>query len=488
MKKLTLPYTLLGAACAAAILAACGGGGSDAPAAPAPPAAPVVGMPTVSGTVTGFGSVIVDGVRIDDKAVAAGKERADGAIASVELKLGQHVEVEHDGNLVATKIRVSAEVEGSVSAVDIAAKSLTVAGQTISVNADPALGPVTVFGTPYTKVDDVKVNDAVEIHGLIKTDATGKVSLQATRIEKKSADSADRVNGIVFDLAAGAHTFKVGNLLIDYTNATVVPSGAVIANGSEVNVLIPLGTVASGVAVKATVVKVKDRKAESEGKEVELGGAISTFDTATKTLNVNGVKIDVSAAQFDQAGKTLADLKPGTYVVIKGKYGSDNILKASKIVIRGVDQEKDKDVELHGTIVDFKSVADFKVRGVSVDATGAVIDPVSCPSGTHLANEMQVAVFGSLAASGKVSIKLIKCEKPSDGTIVVTREGKVGTVDATAKTFAITTVKEPLTIQWGTATTFVDVEVANLSGKYVSVEAIASPAGLVAKKVSLIKQ
>jgi hypothetical protein len=491
MKKLTFPRTLLGAACAAVILAACGGGGGGAaPAAPAPvvPAPVLLGTSTVSGTVTGFGSLIVDGVRIDDKLVAALKERIDGSVSNVELKLGQHVEVEHDGKLVATKIRVSAEVEGSVSAVDLAAKTITVLGQTITINTDPALGPVTVFGAPYTKFDDVKVADAVEIHGLIKVDAASKVSLQATRIEKKAVDVTDRVNGIVFDHVASAHTFKVGSLLIDYSNATMLPAGAVISNGSEVSVAIPIGTVEKGVAVKATAVKVKDRKAESQGKEVELGGAVSAFDTEHKILTVNGVKVDVSAVKFDQAGKGLADLKPGAYIVVKGMYNDDKVLKAATVVIRGVDQEKGKEIELHGSIADFKSLADFKVRGVTIDASGAVIDTASCAGNANFGNETQVVVFGSLSASGVVKITSVKCEKVAEGTVVVTRQGKVGKVDTTAKTFAITTTKETLTVKWSEATTFIDVEpAASLSEKYVTVEATASSTGLQAKKVSLIK-
>ena len=492
MKMQTLPRTLIGAACAAAILAACGGGGDSAAPAPAPvptPPAPVVlGAPTVSGTVTGFGSIIVDGVRIDDKLVAAIREKANGDLASVELKLGHHVEVEHDGNLVATRVRVSAEAEGAVSAIDLVARTLTVLGQSITINTDPALGPVTVFGAPYLKLDDVKVADAVEIHGLIKIDASGKVSLQATRVEKKSvADVADRVNGIIYDLSASAHTFKMGNLLVDYSAATVLPAGAVLANGSEVTVAIPVGTVEKGVAVKASAIKVKDRKAETEGKEVELGGAVSAFDTKAMVLTVNGVKVDISSVKFTQDGKTLADLKPGAYIVVKGSYNADKVLKAATVTVRGVDQEKGKEVELHGTIVDFRSVSDFKVRGVTIDGTGVTLDNTSCPGVTSLANELQVAVFGSLTASGGVKLAAIKCEKVADGTIVVTREGKVGSVDLVAKTFSITTVKETLTVHYGTATTFVGVEAAALVDKYVSVEATASAtAGLQARKVSLI--
>lgn len=489
MKHLTVTRTLLGAACAAAVLAACGGGSASAPAAPAPaaPAPVLLGMSTVSGTVTGFGSVIVDGVRIKDDKVAPGKEKADGTVAAAELKIGQHVEVEHDGSLVATKIRVSAEVEGSVATVDLAARTLTVLGQTVTINADAALGPVTVFGAPYTKLDDVKAGDAVEIHGLIKTDAAGKVSLQATRIEKKSVDIADRVNGIIFDLSATAHTFKIGKLLVDYSSATVMPAGAVLANGSEATVAIPVGTVEAGVAVKASAIKVRDRKAESQGKEVELGGAVSAFDTAAKVLTVNGVKVDVSAIAFNQTGKTLADLKPGAYIVVKGTYGADGVLKGATVVVRGVEQEKDQAVELHGSISDFRSLADFKLRGVSIDATGATIDTASCAGISHLANEMQVFVTGSLSASGVVKITSVKCEKVDSAGIVVTRQGKVSKVDTAAKTFAITTTKETINVTWGAATTFVDVEAANMADKYVTVEASTSSTGLQARKISLIK-
>jgi hypothetical protein len=479
MKRLALPRTLIGAACAAAILSACGGGGGGA-AAPAPaPAAPapvVLGAPTVSGTVTGFGSIIVDGVRIDDKLVAALKEHANGDLGAVELKLGQHVEVEHDGNLVATKIRVNAEVEGAVSATDLVAKTMTVLGQTVTINTDAALGPVTVFGAPYLKLDDVKVADPVE------------VSVQATRVEKKTeVEVADRVNGIIYDLSASAHTFKVGNLLIDYSAATMLPAGVVLANGNEVTVAIPVGTVEKGVAVKASAIKVKDRRTETLGKEVELGGAVSAFNTETKVLTVNGIKVDVSTVKFNQDGKGLADLKPGAYIVVKGTYTADNVLKAATVVVRGVDQEKGKEVELHGTIVDFHSVADFKVRGVTVDATGVTFDNASCPNATGLGNDLQVAVFGTLSATGSVKLAAIKCEKVDDGTIVVTREGKVGAVDLVAKTFSITTTKETLTVHFGTATTFVLVEPSALVDKYVSVEATASPtAGLQARKVTLI--
>jgi uncharacterized protein YjhX (UPF0386 family) len=108
-------------------------------------------------------------------------------------------------------------------------------------------------------------------------------------------------------------------------------------------------------------------------------------------------------------------------------------------------------IHLHGAIVDFHSLADFKVRCVSIDATGAVIDTRSCASYGRFGNDVQVAVFGSLSATGTVKSTSVKRERVSDAGIVVTREGKVAKVDTAANIFAITTAKETLTVKWSTA-------------------------------------
>lgn len=497
MKTTLLPPYLVLAVTTAAVLAACGGGSgspaasSPAAANPAPPPVAVTptpspaGQSTVSGTVTGFGSVIVDGVRIDNSMVAAGKELENGTVKQVELKLGQHVEVEHDGQLVATQVRVSASVEGTVSSINVSAGTLTVDGQAVAVNTDAASGPVTIF-EGYTALADVQASDRVEVHGLIKIDATGKASLQATRIEKSGAsgDTADRVNGLVTELSTTGHTFKLGGLLIDYSAAKIQPDGATLANGAEVKVAVPLGTVAGGAAVKASVVKVRDHKAEAGAKDSELGGAISAVDAAAKTITVSGVKVDLSSARFDQAGKSFADLKVNAYIVVKGSYGSDGTLKAATVVLRGTDDTKDKQVELHGTVVKFASASSFMVRDVQVDATGVTLDAASCGTAT-LANELQVEVRGVLTASGRVRATAISCEKPGDAHVVLSREGLVANVDVTAKTFSLTTAKETITVKWSSVTLFRDVDAATLAGKKVEIEGSSSGGVFSVTKIAL---
>lgn len=474
---------------AALNLAACGGGGSAGSTTPVATQVPEVvqGAPMINGTVDGFGSLIVDGKRIDNRGVIAQSEKANGALGNVDVKLGHRVEILHDGNLVAKQVRVRSTVEGKVQSVDVAAGSLKVMGQTILVNSDASKGPVTVYDSPYTQLADVKLNDDVEVHALIKHEATGKPILQATRIAKREADTHDRVHGVITALSSSAHTFKLGDLLIDYGSAKISPEKAVLENGLEVQVFANTGSVGADNAVKASHVVVLARKAETEGKSVELGGAISALDSSAKTMMLNGITVDISAASFNQPGKTMADLKVGMYLVVKGTYTSNTSMKAATIVIRGVDGEKDKIIELHGSILDYQSNASFVVRGVKVDASAATIDAVSC-KGTTLANQMQVEIKGALLATGGVKASTVKCEEVKESSSMIGRHGLASKVDASAKSFTLTTEKETLTVKWSDKTLFIRATADALEGKKLTVEGVLTSGVLQAEKIVLAQK
>lgn len=481
----------------ATLLTACGGGGSDtASSVPVQMVTtdPVIpGAPMISGTVTGFGSLIVDGTRLNNHNVIAHVVKEGGKIEDVELKLGQRVEAQHDGNLLATKIRVFSTIEGMVQAVDVAAGSLKVLGQTVSVNTNASLGPVTVFESPYTQLSDIKFKDNVEVHALVKLDAAGKITMQATRVQKRELEAHDRIHGIVSSLSTSARTFKIGELLIDYTDAKILPEKAILANGVEVRVSLVATTevTANGAAIKAKEVTIIGRKAESEGKQVELGGSISVLDTAGKKITLNGIVVDLSAATYNQPGKSITDLKVGAYIVVKGIYTSDSNLKASTIVLRGVaedkDKDKDKSIELHGSILNFISIADFTVRDVAVDASAAIIDPVSC-KGIVLANNVQVEILGSLTGTGKVKAVSVKCEKQKEAESIIGRHGVVSKVDSTAKTFTLTSGKELIPVKWSASTQFIRVTGATLEGKTITVEGTIVAGVINAQKIVLAQK
>ena len=473
--------TLIAAACTTLILTACGGGGGETTASAS--SSTVLGTSTASGTVTGFGSVIVDGVRIDDSAVAASSETEDDSARPAEIRIGQHVEVEHDGSNVARSIRISAELEGMVTAIDTATGTISVLGQRATINTDPTLGPVTVFETPYQGIADVAVNDAVEIHGLIKLDATGKSYIQATRVEKKNSANANRVRGIVTALSTTAKTFRVGDLLVSYVNANVTPTSRTLKDGDEVAVWIPLNATSTGGAINATKVKIRDRRGVSQEHAVHVGGAVSGIDATAKTFTVNGVRVDASQAQFTPTGKTFADIADGTYVRVQGTFMTDGTLRASGITLRALEQGSGREVELHGSILNFQSAGSFMVRGLNVDASSARI---TCPATTSLANDLQVEVEGRLTAPGRIIATEVVCENTQDGRTVMEREGVASAVNATAKTFAIGMgAHGTMNVQWSDTTLFVGVTAATLDGKRVEVEGVMSAGVFRAAKVKL---
>lgn len=472
-KQLILTMTAITSA--VLLLVSCSGGGGSGSSTAS------TGSPTVSGTVTGFGSVIVDGVRVDDRGTVAGMEGDDNSVANVELKIGQSVEILHDGTLKASQIRVNPEMKGVVSAIDTAAGTMTVLGMTVIINTNPSLGPITVFEAPYTFAS-AKQGDGVEIHGILTVDAAGKQVLQATRVEKESVGDTYKLRGRVSLLSTGASTFKLGELTINYQNARINPTPASIFNGADVIVSIPSSATFNGAAVSATAVKVKKHREENGDKEAQLRGVISNLIVGAKTFTLNGFSIDASQAKFDHAGKSFADLSDGAYVRVKGVFQTDGSVKAKSVAIRKVEIENDGEIELHGSVLDYVSDASFTVRGTKIDATGVTLE---CPSGTVLQNGLQVEVEGELISDGSVRAKEIKCEEQEDGLSTIEREGLAGTVNTTAKTFVLSG-SSTANVQWTDTTLFVSpLTPETLSSNKVEVEGTVSAGVLTASKIKL---
>ena len=145
-KKHVLHGALLALSLGAAVaLQGCNGGSADNTASGSSAGVGSGGSGYSTGTVTGFGSVVVDGVHIDDRNATADSEVSGGTTEPADVKLGQRVEVETSQDGVAKAIHVMAEVIGLVQSVDSAGQKLVVAGQTVLINSDANKGPVTVY-------------------------------------------------------------------------------------------------------------------------------------------------------------------------------------------------------------------------------------------------------------------------------------------------------------------------------------------------------
>ena len=114
MSQFAFRTTLAGVSLALlAALSACnGGGGSDTTSTAGVGSG---GTGYASGTVTGFGSVVVDGVTIDDRSASVDVEVSPGVSGDSDVLLGQRVEVETDKDGLAKHIHIMAEVMGRCS-------------------------------------------------------------------------------------------------------------------------------------------------------------------------------------------------------------------------------------------------------------------------------------------------------------------------------------------------------------------------------------
>jgi hypothetical protein len=366
---------VLRAGAAALLLAACGGGvetgGTGATGA------------YVEGPITGFGSIIVAGVRFDDS--SARVEDADGSGRSRDdLRLGMRVEVESgaiadDGSggraATATRVRFASDLIGPVTAADPQGLQLGVIGQTVRVTA-----ATVVDGAPGGAAS-LAVGDIVEVHGFPSVD-----SYVATRIERRSvAPTAFRVRGLVRDLTAAPPTLRIGSQSFDLA-ATGVPAG--LANGQLVRLTV--GTAQVSGRWPVTAVAVEARRIDDRD-DAEVEGLITSF-TSVQRFAVNGAVVDASAATFPRGS---AGVVLGARVKVRGRSAGGELIAAT-VELRNDDDAFGEGVDLRGEIANWNSSAQtFELRGVAV-FYGSV-QRYDNGSVNDLANTKRVRVRGKLS-------------------------------------------------------------------------------------------
>lgn len=345
-----------------ALVVGCGGGGGDAPSTGggvAPTGTTVVAF--TQGTITGFGSVIVNGVRFDDTAASVTDD--DGAKQALStLRLGMRVEVDSgtvdrlSATAKAVAVRFGGLVTGPVTAVDTTANTITVLGQVVDVTS------TTVFDDSLgAGLAAVTAGTVIEVHGL-RDAATGRIV--ATRVEPESTATAYKLRGTVSSLDTTAKTFSIGGAAISYAGVATVPAN--LANG--VSLRVALATAAVSGVWQATSLGIKAARTDSLA-EAHVRGAISAFTSAT-SFTVDGIVVDATSASFPDGTTGLA---LGAQVEVEGKLSS-GVLVATKVELESRHANDDsRRLELHGAITAVDTAAKtFVLRGVTVSYGGTV--------------------------------------------------------------------------------------------------------------------
>jgi hypothetical protein len=282
---------------------------------------------TAQGPITGFGSIIVNGVHydIDHAAITIDGETASGS----DLALGQLVTVvgERDATEatgVASTVSFRTDVRGPVADIDVARSELTVLGQRVLVEADTVLD---LDGAPQV-LGSLARDDVVAVSGFVGSGGL----IAATRIEKVASGDYLLVRGTITALNAPALRFSIGSLMVDYSGAVLVegfPAGAPRV-GDRVAVK---GTMTSpnGTLVARELRLAEETEREEQGREAEVEGLISRF-VSPSDFDVAGRRASANASTVYEGG-SAASLALNVKVEVEGTVDSTGAIVARKIEI-----------------------------------------------------------------------------------------------------------------------------------------------------------
>ncbi len=339
------------------------------------------------GQITGFGSVIVNGVRFDDSAAQIVDDRG-GFRSSGELKLGMTVAIDSDAIMQGSSgpeakagvVRFGSVLEAPISSLGT--------GQFVALGQTVRLVATTVFDDSLT-ASSLAVGAPVEVHGYL--DAATQ-SIIATRIEGFTSTGIFKVGGFPAAIDTAARRFTMGAAEFDYSASTDVPAS--LGVGMPVTVYVQA---TPGAAGRLMVTRFYSRSVSSPSRDhdsADVRGVVTAF-TDTANFDVNNVRVDARAATFpDGTGFGL-----GSRVKVDGRVQA-GVLIATEVEIDSDDRVRDQGVKLRGAI-ESVSPGDqtFRLRGNTVfyGASGVRFDDGSA---ADLAPGREVEVEGSLSSDG----------------------------------------------------------------------------------------
>jgi hypothetical protein len=365
------------------LLVACGGGvetgGTGA-----------TGSSYVEGPVTGFGSVIVAGIRFDES--SARVEDADGNLRDrSELRLGMRLEVEggaiaddSDGgrSATATRVRIVADLLGPITAIDASGQLIAVLGQAVRLSA------ATVIDGAAGGLASLAVGNVVEVHGFVEPTSLAD-SYVATRVERRSAaPTTYHVRGLVRNLDATARTLRIGGQVFDLA-ATGVPAG--LADGQIVRLALQTAQVSGRWPVTAITV---ESRALPTRDDAEVEGLVTAI-TSSSRFSIDGITVDASGATFPGGS---AGLVTGARVKVRGRSANGELV-ATQVDVRSDQDAFNDGIDVRDVIASLDTTAQtFSVRGVTVFYGSVPAPRFDNGTAADLANGKRVRVRGTLSA------------------------------------------------------------------------------------------
>lgn len=316
------------------------------------------------GTITGFGSVIVNGVRYDlesTEVFEAGKIPRSGA----DLALGMVIDIIGSARVpaqkagqaaraMAYKISYDSEWIGPISAIETTGglTRLTLLGQTVELSS------TTILAGLATQVSALAPGHFLSVYGYVDAEAG---LIRATRIESSIArPDTFRLTGAIRAIDRSARTALLGATPIAWVSDEAAPESS-IENESLVRVRLtnddsgPFLTAIDFVSLDQPVLELPER--DDEG-DIEIHGTVSRLGSSS-AFWVNGLPIRMRSADRPPDGR----LVQGVAVEVTGRL-LDGVLEASRVEFKTRERLESKTFEFYG-YPEQVTPDGFVLRGVS---------------------------------------------------------------------------------------------------------------------------
>ncbi len=417
------------------LLASCGSSGGSA--AVAIINAGIGGTGIVFGTITGFGSVWVNGRRFE---IDASEIVFDGAPGTqTDLKLGMVVKLDVDTENgmfggAAARVIFDDAIQGPVNGapqVMGGIKRLTILNQQVTIDSTRTLFVDTDF-------ESIGAGDVLEISGF-RADPNGIVATYVRKVGSLVPGIITEVElrGRVENLDADNRSFSINGVQIEYTGARKID---VEGGRLEEDMLVEVeGIFVSHASVYAIEIEQEDEAFGTDGDEISLQGIVSGYSPTGAGLDepffVNGQKVDASTAELDP--ENLESLmQNGLEVEVEGEI-VNGVLIAEELELR------DGDTEVRATVVDKDPsgsfVVEFPVSGpvtqVTITTSGLTVfeDESETPIPNYSFQELAIGDFvevegvevAGIGADDKLSALVVKRRKPNDFKL----QGAVDAID-----------------------------------------------------------
>lgn len=303
------------------LLTACSGGESGTG---------IGGQPKVSvGTITGFGSVFVNGIEFDTSAASIYVN--DSPATEQDLSTGMVVAVVGSTDTSqATGEARAVYYENEVRGIVVHNKqpgTLEIMGQTVNYDADTLFD--SVVATVKTIVD-IPVNAVVEVSGY----RIGDNALQATHISLLATDYSlagqITVKGVVESVSG--NRFTMGNLTVLTDTSTQygdhIPNQTLTV-GMNIKVKSQRGLLNG--ELQADNIRLNKREYAATGASVEVEGIMMNLDAQAGEFRLNGYTVYYSEQTEIQGGAVPTD---GLKAQVDGVLISESQLEAKQVTFR----------------------------------------------------------------------------------------------------------------------------------------------------------